>query len=237
MELEKFLVPVAIVIVAVSIFVSAGNKSENFKTITTTGEASIKVAPNKADVSFGIGTEADTASSSQNQNREVSNRIMQAISDFGIVPEDVKTTQLTVEPVRDYNPVTGKFEDKGFRTTHTITVTARESQLDRIGELVDSVVGAGANRVESLVFSLDESTEKEMKKQLLDDAASEAKNKADAIASGLGSRIVGVRSASESSFSIVPFLAEAKVGSTGSTQIATGQVDISASVSVSFEIA
>lgn len=235
-DMEKLYVPVAIVVLAIAVVVSANmGASTDTKAITTTGNAEIKVAPDKVTVSFGIETEALTAAESQDQNREISNRIMEEIQSLGILSNEVQTTQLTVQPITEFDPETREFVNKGFKTTHIITVST--SSIGVVGELIDTVVGVGANRVDNIVFSLSENKERELRKQLLDDAAAEAKSKAEAIASGIGASIIGVKSASESSFIITPFFASAELKAGGApTQVASGEIEVTASVSVSFQI-
>jgi len=233
-DVEKLYVPIAIVVLAVAVFVSA-NQAPDAKVITTSGDAEMKVSPDMVTVSFGVETEAPTAAESQDSNREVSNRIMEKITELGIPSNEVQTTQLTVQPITEYNPETMEFVNRGFRTTHIVTVDT--SSLDVIGDLIDAVLGAGANRVDNIAFSLSETKEEESRKQLLDHAAAEARGKAATIANGVGAIIVGVKSATESSFVVTPFFAAAELKSTGdSTQIASGEVEVSASVSVSFQI-
>ena len=241
---QNILIPAAIVIVAIAVFFSGGTNigsitvdNDLTKTITTTGDTKISVAPDLVTVSFGVETEGETASESQSANSAISNKITSTISGFGIPSSDVKTTQLSVYPLREWNPETGEQIDAGFRTVHIITVET--DRTDAVGELIDAAVGAGANRVDSIRFSLQEETEETLREELLDDAASEARGKADSIARGLGTTVLGVASASESSFGVSPVFARAEMFAMdeGATQVSEGEVEVSATVSVSFEIA
>jgi hypothetical protein len=236
---EKFAVPVAIVIVAIAVFVSSTASDVGMKVITATGSSEMKVAADKATMSFSIESEAVTAKESQQENTRVSNLVIAFLSE-NLPLSDFQTAQLTVYPVTEYNPKTGEVTQTGYKTTHMITVET--SQIDDVGKIIDGVIDSGANRVDQVSFSLSDDREREIRSQILDEAAVQAKNKAQSIASGLGARIVGVRSASESSFYVTPFYSRseavmAKDVMGGQTQVAQGEVDVSASVSASFEIA
>ncbi|MBI4894464.1 MAG: SIMPL domain-containing protein [Candidatus Aenigmarchaeota archaeon] len=236
---EKFSVPVAIVIVAVAVFVSGTASLAGMKIITTSGTSDMKVAPDEMTISLAVESEAATAKESQQENTEVSNLVMAFLAD-NLPLSDFQTTQLTVYPMTEYDPRTGEVTRTGYKTTHVITV--KTSQIDDAGKIIDGVIDSGANRIDQISFYLSDEREREVRSQMLDDAAAQARSKAQSIASGLGSRIVGVRSASESSFYAAPFYArsEALVAKDvlgGSTQVAQGEVEVSASVSASFDIA
>lgn len=240
LEKEKLYMPVAIVVVAAAIFFLGSSLVDPAsKVITTSTTMTEKVSPDKVEVTFGFESDGKTAAESQTANREVSNKIIETVSGYGVLPENVKTIQYNVEPIKNYNLVTGKTESGGFKTTHIVTVTLTgELNMDNVGPMIDAVVADGANRVDNIVFSLDRWTEEGIKDTLLFEAALESRTKAASIATGLGTRISGVKSASESSFYITPFFAKAAESSdSGSTQVQRGQIEVSASVTASFEIA
>ena len=244
-DTSKFLIPGAIVVVALAVFFSGGTNigsitvdNDLTKTITASGDAKVSVAPDLVTVSFGVETEGATASESQTANSLISNKITSTVSSFGIPSGDVKTTQLSVYPLREWNPETGEQIDAGFRTTHIITVETSKTEI--AGELIDAVVKAGANRVDNIRFSLQEETEEQLRAELLDDAAKEARVKAESVARGLGTSVIGVSSASESSFGVSPFYARAESFAFDegiATQVSQGEVEVSANVNVAFEIA
>lgn len=235
---EKFAVPVSIVIVALAVFLSSGS-SVDAKVITTTGDSETKVAPDRVMVSLSVETQAATAEESQQENSRVSNLVMAVLGE--IVPAgDIQTTQLSVYPVTEYDPRTGEIRQDGYRTVHTIVV--KTAQTSDAGSIIDGAVDAGANRVDQVSFYLSEEKEGQVKSGILSSAASEAKSKAASIADGVGARIIGIRSVSESSFFVAPFYARAEAASAkdvlgGPTQVTEGEVEVSASVTASFEIA
>ena len=104
---------------------------------------------------------------------------------------------------------------------------------------IDGVVNAGANNVYGLQFTLTEETEKKARVEAYEKATLNAGAKADGIANGLGVKITGVKSISDSSFDFYPVyrdFAVAEVGKgTDEIQVASGDVDVTASVTVSYK--
>lgn len=248
MEKQGIYLPAAVVVLAVAVFASglfsgpqtiSLSPDANLRTITASGEVEQTVAPDMVRVSFGVETDAATAADAQSENSATSNRIMQVVSNAGISSEDVRTTQLSVYPNTRYDPSSGKYVNEGYKSVHMMTVET--SKLTGVGELIDAVVDAGANRVDQVYFFLSEEKERELRNDMLGEAASKARSKADGIASGLGTTVVGIKSASESSFYAPPYyfdyaLSKSEASAGGNTQIAPGEVDVTASVSVTFEI-
>jgi len=238
---EKFAVPVSVIVVAIAVFLSNSNAPDAaaVKMITTTGDSDTKVAPDMVMVSVSIETQAATAEESQQENARISNLVMAVLE--GIVPSsDIQTTQLSVYPVTEYDPRTGDIRQEGYRALHTIVV--KTSRTADAGKIIDGAIGAGANRVDQVSFYLSEEKESRIKSEMLASAASEARSKAKSIADGLGVKIVGVRSAAESSFSVTPFYTRSEAMSAkdilgGATRVAEGEIEVSVSVTASFDIA
>jgi hypothetical protein len=112
-------------------------------------------------------------------------------------------------------------------------------KIDLAGKILDGVVGAGANNIYGLQFTLTEETEKEARIEAYEKATSNARAKADGIAKGLNVRITGIKSISDSSVDFYPIyrdfaVAEASVGTDG-VQVASGDVDVTARISVSYK--
>lgn len=234
---EKLYLPMALVVIALSIFYAGsqiGGGSSHV--ITTTGEATGKAAPDMVTVSFGVQADSQTAAGAQDQVRQAASAMSDAVANVGIPQSDVKTSQVSVEPVTQYNPQTGESTSKGFRATYEFTVTT--SAIDVVGPLVDDVLKAGANRVDGIDFFLSDAAQSRLKSDLLGQAAKDARDKADSMAAAVGARVTGVRSVSESSF-VQPVFYAADLAKAGQspTPVLPGQVDVTASVSAEFDVA
>ncbi len=76
-------------------------------------------------------------------------------------------------------------------------------------------MNAGANKVRRIEFGLTEDKENELKNEAIKEACGDARTKADAIASGLGFKIVRVATARESGVYVAPYRAEGFGGGYG----------------------
>jgi uncharacterized protein YggE len=239
---EKFALPASIIVVAIAIFLSVSNSNSNSKVIATTGNSELRVPPDMVMISVSVESQAMTVEESQKENSRISNLVMATLE--GIVPKnEIQTTQFLIYPVTEYNPETGETRQKGYKTAHVILV--KTGQTKDVGKIIDSVVEAGASRIDQVSFYLSEEKERKVKSDILSSAASDARLKAELLAHGAGTRITGVRSVAESSFFVKPFnsisnsvspVAFAKDILNDPTKVAEGEIEVSASVTASFDI-
>jgi uncharacterized protein YggE len=76
--------------------------------------------------------------------------ILGTLREFGIPQEDIKTQSYTITPQYDY--IEGKQVFRGYRVEHLLDITIRD--MNKTGELIDSVVQSGANIVNSIRFTI-----------------------------------------------------------------------------------
>lgn len=217
-------------------------------TIDVSATATDYVDPDLLVLSFTVENEADDATDSQQQTASEINALKTALSGFGINDEDIKTTRYSVDVVKTSHYIcenetsrTDCYYDyviTGYRTTHSVKVNIYN--LEQGGDVVDAAADAGAE-VDYITFTLKPETRDEINNQLLEDASAQAKTKAESIASGLGAEVGDAFSAS--SYYYYPVTrsydmayAEAGAAPSPSTEFSGGQIEVTASVSASFEI-
>ena len=137
------------------------------------GRGSASIAPDQAVVTVGVVSRARSASQAQAENAQKSIAITQALKQLGVAGSDIKSQNFSQINVRD---------------------------IAKAGKIVDMALQSGANEVHSLRFSV--SNQSAVRKEALGKAINDARNKADIIAQGLGCRIIGIKSVSESTGSI-----------------------------------
>ncbi len=205
----------------------SGNVQQNI--ITVTGNYEVSVQPDKAEVFLGAETESPTALESQQRNAEIISNIKAALAPKNIPENAVETSSYSLQPVYDYSDSKNP-RLVGYKTIHMLKIKLQD--IGKSGTAIDAAVGAGANRVDGVQFSV--SNEQEYRSQALREASKNARQKADSIASGLGVGVKKVVQASEGFVNIIPIFV--KAAEAASTDISPGQVKITASVSVSYEI-
>ncbi len=204
------------------------------KTIQVSGKGEMTIQPDVAYVTVGITTQANTSQEAQSQNASVMAKIKTALQVKGIRQDDVKTIQFSSFPRYEWEK--DKNVLKGYQVEHLLRVTIRD--LENIGQLLDAVTSAGANRMENIQFSTEKETEYEGK--VLEKAMGHAFKKASVIASASGKKIKGVVSVSELGTSLPPvvqpyMIMEAK-SAAPSTSISQGTLTIQAELTVVYEM-
>ncbi len=166
--------------------------------ITVTGEAMKNVQPDQVVINFGLETQALSADQASSMNADTMNKVIDAVKALGITDKDLSTSGYNIYPNYDS---TGRIIT-GFTVSNTVSV--KTSMLDKAGQIIDAAVKAGANRVDGVFFGLSDETAKAQKEQLIRDAASDAKTKADKALEPLNEKIIGVKSVSVEQVSMPP---------------------------------
>lgn len=219
--------------------------------ISVSATATKKVAPDLLQIQLSVETEAVNAKDAQAQNAQVSNELLAKLKNLGIPDDKIQTTSYRVDVVEESNRTcdadgydcTWTYKTVGYKVTQRIEVEVE--QLDKGGSIIDAASSTGSDQtfVDSVSYTLKETTRSELAKTLLQEAAVAAKAKAQRIADGLGVSLGNVLSADENSY-VSSYYSNryeslsyaADEPSASGTTLSPGQVDMSASVSVAYEI-
>ncbi len=212
-------------------------------TLIVSGTGVVGVQPDRAKIQMAIVTEAATAEKASAQNADSFDALLKALVAAGIPKDQIETIQYSIYPVYDYSrPNTNPFIT-GYRATHLITVTVIANQTSDLGKvtgtIIDTAVTAGVNQINTITFTVSDQQIKDLRNQALAAAVTDARSKADTLAKALGVSIIGVHQVSESSYTPVPvtYAAPADIaGKAASTQIVPGEMTVTASVSIIYEI-
>jgi len=148
-----------------------GQSIENrLNTISISGTGTIWAAPDVAQLTLSVVTQSISASEAQQSNAATMTEVIQALIGAGVSKEDVKTISYSLSPRYTYD---GKQTLIGYECRNTIAVTIKNTS--EVGRLIDVAVGAGANDVSGVFFTVSE----EKKTQLMTDAIKKAVEDAD----------------------------------------------------------
>ncbi len=161
-------------------------------TISVAGSGKVVVVPDIATVRLGVVIERNTAKAARTAAAEAMTKVVAAVKALGIDDKDIATANVSLQPVYDY-PNNQSPKIRGYQLQNMITVTVRD--LDKLSDVLDNGVRAGATSVDGVSFDVSDRTASEAKAR--EAAVADAKAKAEALASGLGVRIEGVASVSE----------------------------------------
>ena len=190
-----WIVPVFVAVIAGGFFVT-GKYIENTDldpvTVSVQGEGKVMVAPNIAEMNFGMQTERmATAAEAISDLEEKMNAVYKAIKALDIDEKDIKTQSLSMNPSYDWDE--GERTLKGYEARQNLRVKIRD--LDKIGEVLARATEAGANQAGGVTFTIDDTDE--LKTQARDEAIEEAEKKADELADQLGKRLGKLKGYSE----------------------------------------
>jgi uncharacterized protein YggE len=161
------------------------------RTLSVSGNGQAFLAPDIAYIYVGVHTEKPTAADAVADNTTQTQTVIQAIKDFGIDEKDIRTSNFSIYPQDKYDPQSGTpTGQKTYVVDNTVYVTVRK--LDQLGDLLDTVIQAGANTVNSVQF--DVANKADALKQARADAVKDAEAQAKALADAAGLSIGEIQS-------------------------------------------
>jgi uncharacterized protein len=215
---------------------------QNNSTLSVSGIATMKIKPDRVTISFGVETANTTASSALMSNSEVINKLLYELKTSGLKENETSTSSFIITPNYNYSESGTVGNITGYTVTNSIAI--KSSNINNTSRWIDTAVSTGANRVDSIYFSVSDKKLDEVKNNLLKDAINNAKSKADIAASILGLKVIGIRSINLNGIEPPPpipqpyladkFLAPAEEPSTVSTPIITGEQEVITQVSIIF---
>jgi uncharacterized protein YggE len=193
------------------------------------GEGQASIAPDLAILRAGVNTSGKTARDASEANAKVMTTVVATIRTSGIAVQDVQTARLSLEPVRDPNHETRII---GFQASNHVTVKIRD--LAKIGDMVDRLVGAGANDISGIEFVI--SAPSKALDQAREAALADARRKAEIYARAANVRLGAPFSITEEgSVAPGPVVMRATKDAS-STPVAIGEEIQRLSVTVSYEL-
>jgi len=130
------------------------------QTITVVGQGTFRIEPDVAQVSIGVETTAETVSEAVKQNDDQMTSILAALTGMGIADKDIQTMNYSIQFERYPEPrAVASGSESGqaspqYRVSNMANVTIRD--LDKVGDVLDAVVEAGANNIWGVSFSLED---------------------------------------------------------------------------------
>lgn len=203
------------------------------RTIAMSGHGEVRVAPDRAMVSVGVNTTADTAQEALKANADAMNRVFARLRGAGIDDKFIQTSNFTVQPRYDYNNSNNQPKLVGYDVINMVTVTVDD--LARIGALLDALVEAGSNQINGISFLVSKPD------QALDEArkiaVADAMRKAGVYASAATVILGDILSISEGVAYQPPMpMVAGMEAKAADTPIATGQQTLSVDVNIVWEI-
>jgi uncharacterized protein len=218
------LLTLAALLAAVSLPGSASSAAAESGGITVQGTAAVVSVPDRAELSFGVESQGQTARAALSANAAEMRRVIAAVRAAG--GTDLKTQSVSLSPRSNE-----RNEVQAFVATNTVSATVKE--IAKAGALIDAAVNAGANQVYGP--SLSRGDQSGLYRDALKAAVADARASAQALASASNLSLGRITAIVEGGGAPqpIPFAAE-KAMDAGSTPIEPGTQQVSAVVSVTF---
>ena len=238
----KFLLVSAILIAAVALSACGAttvtsNLAPAQRTLSVTGTGLVYLAPDVAYINVGVHTEEPTASEAVSMNNDQTQQVVKALENSGVDAKDIRTTNFSIYPNTQYDQQTGKPGTTTYVVDNTVYVTIH--QLDKLGDLLDATVQAGANSINNIQFDVFDKSS--AIKQARDQAVKDAQTQAQELASSAGVTLGNVQTISFTNN--IPQPVTDVFGKGGglaaapaSVPINTGQLTLTVTVDMTYEI-
>jgi uncharacterized protein len=222
----------ALLAFAASVLLTAPARAEGLPpAISVTGEATVSVPPDLAEVEAGVTSDAKTAREASETNNATMGKLLLALKAAGIDARDIQTSRLSLQPQNAPNRA-GSDAITGYRASNRVTVRLRD--VSKVAGTIDMLVGAGANDIGGINFMVSQAS------KLLDDAraqaVADARRKAEIYAKAAGVTLGAPLSISEEGApGPMPFR-KMMGGMAAATPVAQGEETLQVTVNVSWAI-
>ncbi len=178
--MTRSLLSLLVAIAVVAPLAAQQEPNPSLPTIITTGEATIHRVPDQAFVTVSVETRARLPKDAQKQNADAMTAVQQKLTEAGIQREAIRTTGYSIQQEFDFS--NGRRVPRDYFARNGIEI--RIDAVDRVGEILDLVVQAGATSVAGVRFDVKDRTM--LERDVLMHAVEDARARADALASGAG---------------------------------------------------
>jgi len=202
-------------------------------TVTAAGTGTTASAPDTAEMYFGVTILKTDAKSALENASAAADAITKAVKNAGVAAEDIQTANVSVYP--QYSYAEGKSPAiTGYSATVQVRVKLRD--FETIGDVISAASNAGANEISGPNFTLSDDAEARATSLTL--AVENARRQAQVMAEAAGKSLGEIVSISETGVSVPVIYGNRAAYDTieSGVPIEAGQLDVTASVTVVFEL-
>lgn len=207
------------------------------RTLNVTGTGQVFLTPDIAYISIGVHTENKDAAEAVAANNSQAKAVTEALKKSGVDAKDIQTTGFNIYPQQQYDEkgtVTGIL----YVVNNTVYVTVRD--LEKLGELLDAAISAGANSINGVTFDVEDKDKPLSEARKI--AVEKARAQAEELAEAAGVRLGPIQSINVYSGLPVPVYEGKGVGGAAmgagalEVPISPGQLTLTVDVNIIYEI-
>lgn len=220
------------------------DKASGISTIKVTASEKVSVDPDMASVSLGVTSIEDTVEMVTENNSVAVSTLVEYFKSEGFEERSISTSNISLYPTYDYDKGDGN-TISGYRMYTTIEVT--DIAKDDVGGLIGGALVAGANNIDSIRYY--SSSYDEAYNEALDLAVKAAGEKAQVVARSAGGELgacISIEEYAPDSYGRYSdtngYMEEAVTADSSSgyamksLAVLPSQIDVSANISVSYEL-
>lgn len=219
----------------IALITSAFSQENQQSLVNVSGEHSIKVEPDGATVNIMISTENLDLQTAKNKNDKIVSKAISFLKKEQVEDKDMRTTHVNIQPYNEY--VKDKKPTQMFRAQQSITFKVKN--LANLPDLLSGLVELEVNNIQSVQFT--SSKVKALQDEARTQAMLDAKRKAIILAEAINQKIGGAFAIHDNTSSgnnppspVYRSYKAADMLSNEQAPIAEGEIEITASVQVSF---
>ena len=204
------------------------------RVLSVSGIGEIKSAPDAAQLSTGVVSQAPNAAAALAANARAMTAVFDTLKRAGTAEKNIQTSDFSISP--QYAGKPGQPQHiVGYQASNTVNVLV--DKLDKVGPTIDALVASGSNQIDGPNFTI--ADPKPLLAKAREMAVKDAVAKAQTLAAAAGVSLGPIMSISESGGVSTPrpmdrmMMTMAKAPA---TPIAGGEESISADVSITWAI-
>lgn len=198
--------------------------------LTMTGQGEIKAVPDQVSISAGVTSSAPTAAAALAANNQQMKAVFAALARLGVAEKDIQTANFSVSPQYSGGANNEAPRLTGYQVNNEVQLLLTD--VGKLGTALDALVGAGANQMNGITFSIQDPAPLLAKARA--DAVADARARAQAYASAAGVTLGPIQSISEGGADVPrPVMyAPMMLRAAKAVPVAVGQQSVTANVTI-----
>ncbi len=127
------------------------------RTITVVGEGTVATQPDIAQVQIGVEIKGDNAQEASAEAAATMDAILAALTQAGVATKEIQTTGYNIWVEQRVGPDGAATDQVIYHVGNSVSVIVRD--LEKVGDVLDAAIAAGANSIYGVNFSVDDTDE------------------------------------------------------------------------------
>lgn len=124
--------------------------SSQARSLSVNGSGVVYLTPDIAYIYVGVHTENPDIAQALAENNLQAQAVVDALRNLGVAAVDIQTSSFSIWSTEDYDDMGNSYNK--YVVDNTVYVTVRD--LSNLGTLLNTVVGSGANNINSIQFDV-----------------------------------------------------------------------------------